>query len=64
MCGNSVQKKLRKEFNSVFEGKFENPAEYLDDLLLLSSAAEIAEACVEWGCDPEPAAKLAQLVMR
>ena len=59
-----MQKKLRRHFNNLFPYELEHPEEFLDDLLLLSSADDIVEACMDWGCDSEPAAKFAQLMMR
>lgn len=59
-----MQKQVRKQFSKLSLDEWESPATFLDELLQLSSEDEVIEACVDLGCDPEPAAKLAQLLMR
>ncbi|KAL0053751.1 hypothetical protein WJX82_010292 [Trebouxia sp. C0006] len=55
---------VRALFNELFQDGLESPEAFLDQLLQMTSLADIVEECVAMGCAPEAATQLAELLMR
>ena len=60
LFGNAMQDKVRK---CVQKLQFEKPEALLDDVLQMTSQADIVEECIAAGCEDEAAAELADLLM-
>ena len=59
-----MQSRVRALFDPLFSHKLEKPEEFLDDLVQMTSRADIIKECVQEGCAEEAATELADLLMR
>jgi len=59
-----VQTRVRALFDPLFSHKFENAEEFLDDLVQMTSRADIIKECIAEECAEEAATELAELLMK
>lgn len=59
-----MQTRVKALFNKLLGHKLDRPKEFLDDLLQMTSQADVVKECLAAECAEEAATQLAELVMK